>query len=274
MRSAKDFFKPKAIGAPDPPREIPFEPARMIHFFDPSNPKMAAKLPELATKCDVLLGNLEDAIQADRKIEAAVLTGFGIKAFVSGADIRELAALQAPEEGIALASRGQRVLNAIENLGKPVVAAIIGHAIAGGCILALCCDYRFIAEGKKLMGLNEIKLGVPVPYPADRILQNLIGWRMARDVIDGGEFYGGQELFEKGMVDQVLPMEDVLPRAIEKAETLSASSPEAFALIKRNRTEPVKTEILAELDERERRFVERWYSPEARERLDEAIEKF
>jgi malyl-CoA/(S)-citramalyl-CoA lyase len=70
MRSAKDFFKPKAIGAPTPLREIPFKPSRMIHFFDPSNPKMAAKLPDLAQKCDVLLGNLEDAIQVDNKIAA------------------------------------------------------------------------------------------------------------------------------------------------------------------------------------------------------------
>jgi malyl-CoA/(S)-citramalyl-CoA lyase len=70
MRSAKDFFRPKAIGAPTPLREIPFRPARMIHFFDPSNAKMAAKLPDLAKKCDVLLGNLEDAIQIDNKIAA------------------------------------------------------------------------------------------------------------------------------------------------------------------------------------------------------------
>jgi malyl-CoA/(S)-citramalyl-CoA lyase len=70
MRSAKDFFKPLAIGAPEPPREIPFRPSRMIHFFDPSNPKMAAKVPELVRQCDVLLGNLEDAIAADKKIDA------------------------------------------------------------------------------------------------------------------------------------------------------------------------------------------------------------
>jgi len=70
MRSAKDFFKPLAIGAPEPPRAIPFRPSRMIHFFDPSNPKMVSKLPELARQCDVLLGNLEDAIAADKKIEA------------------------------------------------------------------------------------------------------------------------------------------------------------------------------------------------------------
>ncbi len=70
MRPPKDFFRPKAIGAPTPPREIPFRPSRMIHFFDPSNPKMVSKVPELAKKCDVLLGNLEDAIQADHKIAA------------------------------------------------------------------------------------------------------------------------------------------------------------------------------------------------------------
>jgi hypothetical protein len=70
MRSPKDFFRPKAIGAPMPPRDIPFRPARMIHFFDPSNPKMAAKVPDLAKKCDVLLGNLEDAVEVGNK-EAA-----------------------------------------------------------------------------------------------------------------------------------------------------------------------------------------------------------
>ena len=70
MRSPKDFFKPMAIGAPEPLREVPFRPSRMIHFFDPSNPKMAAKVPSIAPKCDVLLGNLEDAIQADNKIAA------------------------------------------------------------------------------------------------------------------------------------------------------------------------------------------------------------
>ncbi|MFI8179428.1 CoA ester lyase [Actinacidiphila glaucinigra] len=70
MRSAKDFFRPLAVGAPAPVREVPFRPSRMIHFFDPSNEKMAAKVPTIAPKVDVLLGNLEDAVSADRK-EAA-----------------------------------------------------------------------------------------------------------------------------------------------------------------------------------------------------------
>jgi malyl-CoA/(S)-citramalyl-CoA lyase len=70
MRSPKDFFRPLAVGAPEPVREIPFGPSRMIHFFDPGNEKMAAKVPDIAAKVDILLGNLEDAVQADRK-EAA-----------------------------------------------------------------------------------------------------------------------------------------------------------------------------------------------------------
>src|SRR5436189_5704181 len=84
MRSPRDFLKPLAIGAPDPVREIPFKPSRMIHFFDPSNEKMAAKVPDMAKQADILLGNLEDAIAADRKerareglIEIARSTDFG-----------------------------------------------------------------------------------------------------------------------------------------------------------------------------------------------------
>src|SRR5213595_1136603 len=70
MRSPRDFLKPLAIGAPDPVTEIPFKPSRMIHFFDPSNEKMAAKVPDMARQADILLGNLEDAIAADRKVAA------------------------------------------------------------------------------------------------------------------------------------------------------------------------------------------------------------
>src|ERR687883_690728 len=84
MRNPRDFFKPLAIGAPDPVREIPFRPSRMIHFFDPSNEKMAAKVPDIAKQVDVLLGNLEDAVSADRKeaaraglVKIAANTDFG-----------------------------------------------------------------------------------------------------------------------------------------------------------------------------------------------------
>jgi malyl-CoA/(S)-citramalyl-CoA lyase len=85
MRSPRDFFKPLAIGAPDPVHEIPFKPSRMIHFFDPSNEKMAAKVPDMAAQADILLGNLEDAIPADRKEAArAGLVKLGKEADLGG----------------------------------------------------------------------------------------------------------------------------------------------------------------------------------------------
>ena len=73
--------------------------------------------------------------------------------------------------------------------------------------MALCCDYRFIAEGRKLMGLNEVKLGVPVPYLGDCILRHLVGARHARDIMDTGDFYHPEVLLQMGMVDQALPLE-------------------------------------------------------------------
>src|SRR6478735_8978312 len=84
MRNPKDFFKPLAAGAPQPVREIPFRPSRMIHFFDPSNEKMAAKVPDIATKVDIILGNLEDAVKTEKKeaarqglVDIAKATEFG-----------------------------------------------------------------------------------------------------------------------------------------------------------------------------------------------------
>ncbi len=224
---------------------------------------------ELVTELSEALRRSAD----DPRCRGLVLTGANEKFFSIGLDIPALFPL-APEEFTIFYRAFNRLCLDLYALPKPTVAALAGHAIAGGCILALCCDYRMIAEGKKLMGLNEIKLGVPVPYPADRILHNLAGWRIAREVMDGGEFYNGPELLARGLVDQVLPPEKVIPAAIEKAKALSGPAPEAFALIKRNRTEPVKTGILADLEERERRFVERWYSSPARESLQRAMDKF
>jgi enoyl-CoA hydratase/carnithine racemase len=157
---------------------------------------------------------------------------------------------------------------------KPTVAAITGHAIAGGCILALCCDYRFIAQGRKLMGLNEIKLGVPVPYPADCILRHLIGVRNARDVLDSGEFYQPEQLHSIGLVDQILQPERVLSASIEMARTLGGLPQTAFAMIKRNRVETVEAQVFARLAEKEQFFIERWYASDTRERLRDASERF
>ena len=124
------------------------------------------------------------------------------------------------------------------------------------------------------MGLNEIKLGVPVPYIADCVLRYVIGVRRAREILETGEFCQSDELLEMGMVDQVLPLEDVLPKAIEKAQVLGSMPHEAYAMIKRNRIEAVEQQVLTNWEEKAERFIDLWYSDETRGLLKEAMEKF
>jgi enoyl-CoA hydratase/carnithine racemase len=212
-------------------------------------------------------------VKGDSDVHGLVLGSSNDKFFSIGFDIPQL--LEIARDDFKLYYQAfNRLCLELHTLPKPTIAAITGHAIAGGCILALCCDYRFIAEGRKLMGLNEVKLGVPVPYPADRVLRHLVGWRTARDIVDAGEFFEPEELLRMGMVDQILPLERVLSGSIEKVRALGALPQAAFATIKRNRVEMVEAQILARLEEKEQLFVECWYSAEAREHLREAMKRF
>jgi len=159
-------------------------------------------------------------------------------------------------------------------LPKPTAAALTGHAVAGGCILAISCDLRFIAEGKKSMGLNEVKLGVPVPYVTDRILHQIVGSRKAREILESGDFFPPPVLLEMGLVDRILPAGEVLTRAVEKIAALGALPPQSFAEIKKNRTEKVVEQILRHREEKDKIFLDLWYAPETRERLKQALESF
>lgn len=157
---------------------------------------------------------------------------------------------------------------------KPTIVAITGHAVAGGCIIALCCDYRFIAEGHKLMGLNEIKLGVPIPYPGDCVLREVAGMRTARDICDSGDFFEAEELHQMGVVDRVLRLDQVLPEAIEHMKLIGGFLQKAFAQIKRDRTEMVIAQIQKHLAEEEQQFLDCWFLEETHARLKQAMQKF
>ncbi len=210
---------------------------------------------------------------ADPDVLGLVLTSSNRKFFSIGLDLPSLFALGEKEFRSFYQSFNQMCLNML-TISKPLVAGIAGHAIAGGCILSLCCDYRFISEGRKLIGLNEIKLGVPVPYVADCILRKLIGHRLARDVMDSGGFLEPEEAQRLGMVDRILPVEEVVPQSIEKARELSSDSMDAFALIKSSRVHALEREISAQLAEREDAFIKCWFSDDARVRLQDAISKY
>ena len=205
-------------------------------------------------------------------VHGLVLGSSNEKFFSIGFDIPELFELTRKNFRVFYQAFN-RVCMDLYMLPKPTIAAMTGNAIAGGCILALCCDYRFIAEGRKLMGLNEVKLGVPVPYPGDCVLRRLVGTRNAREIMGCGEFYHPEESLQLGMVDQVLLLEQVLPRSIEKAKLLGALPQKAFGMIKRNRVEVVNAQVQKHLSQKEQIFIDCWYSDEARELLNEAINK-
>ncbi len=219
-----------------------------------------------------LPGKLRE-LEEDPSVKSLVMTSTNNKFFSIGLDIPHLFDLTREEFG-AFYNAFNRVCLDLFTFTKPTVAAITGHAIAAGCIVATCCDYRFIADGRKLMGINEVKLGVPVPYPADCILRHIIGDRNAREMGETGDLYPPDKSLEMGLVDRVLPPEDVLKESLERAGTLGALPQGASGMIKQNRVERVEAQILEQLTMKEDFFIECWYSPGTRDLLRKAMKSF
>ena len=219
------------------------------------------------------LSEIVEQVKSDPAARALVLTSANEKFFSIGFDLPQLFAASQEEFGVFFRAFNRMCLD-LYTLPKPTVAALNGHAVAGGCILALCCDYRLIGQTRKKMGLNEIKLGVPVPYIADCCLRALVGVRQARNVMEGGEFYVSEAAVQMGMADEALPDEKVVELAVAKGQQLGALPAAAYAQIKHNRVENIAAEVLAKQEEKERFFVENWCSEEVRMRLREAMKAF
>ncbi len=156
------------------------------------------------------------ALGADSAVRGAILTGAGTKAFVAGADIQELSR-QTPVEGKERSVRGQKVLDRIENLGKPVVAAVNGYALGGGCELAMACHLRVASETARL-GTPEVKLGIMCGYAGTQRLPRLVGKGRALEMLLTGEMVDAAEALRIGLVNKVVPPE----RLREESEALLA----------------------------------------------------
>jgi enoyl-CoA hydratase/carnithine racemase len=170
------------------------------------------------------------AIQKDEEVRAVILTGAGEKAFAAGADIQELATLSAVE-GKEISARGHKILDFIENLGKPVIAAINGYALGGGCELAVACTLRIAAENARL-GQPEVKLGIISGYAGTQRLPRLVGKGRALEIILTGEPVTAQEAYRIGLVNQVVPAQELMAAAEKMARKIMANAPLAvkFAL--------------------------------------------
>mgnify|MGYP001582911329 CR=1 FL=1 len=170
------------------------------------------------------------ALRKDDEVRIAILTGAGEKAFVAGADIAGIAA-QTPLEGKAMAEHGQEILDRIENLGKPVIAAVNGYALGGGCELAIACTLRIAAENARF-GQPEVKLGITPGYAGTQRLARLVGKGRALELILTGEAVTAQEAYRIGLVNQVVPAAELTTAAETLAKKIMANAPLAvrFAL--------------------------------------------
>ncbi|MCS6807303.1 MAG: enoyl-CoA hydratase-related protein [Bacteroidota bacterium] len=160
-----------------------------------------------------LLADLHHALvqaQHDSTVHAVVLTGSGTKAFAAGADISELHTLDS-HSGLAFSERGQAVMNLIEHLGKPVIAAINGFALGGGCEIALACHLRFASDNAYL-GLPEVSLGTLPGYGGTQRLTRLVGRAKAAELILAGERISAQDALAIGLVNDVVSQDNLLAR--------------------------------------------------------------
>jgi len=168
-------------------------------------------------------------LQRDESVRAVILTGSGDKAFVAGADINELA-MQTPAIGRERALTGQHILDLIENMGKPVIAAINGYALGGGCELAMACTLRVAADTAKI-GLPEITLGLLPGYGGTQRLARLVGKGRALELILTGAPIGADEALRIGLVNRVVPAAELMTVARALAGRLAMNAPIATAYI-------------------------------------------
>ena len=144
-------------------------------------------------------------------VRGAIFTGAGEKAFIAGADINELAT-QSPIDGKERSRRGHHILDIIENLGKPVIAAINGYAFGGGCEIAMACTIRLASDNAKI-GQPEVKLGIVAGYGGTQRLPRLVGLGRALEILLIGEPISAQRAFEIGLVNGVYPQAELLTQA-------------------------------------------------------------
>lgn len=174
------------------------------------------------------LSSALDELNSDKETRVIIVTGSGEKSFVAGADIKEFSDF-GTEKAEELARNGQNQLfNKIENLTKPVIAAVNGFALGGGLELAMACHIRYASENAKL-GLPEVTLGLIPGYGGTQRLPKLVGKGWANEMIFSAKMISAQKAKEIGLVNEVLSLAELLPKTKELAETIARNSPMGIA---------------------------------------------
>jgi enoyl-CoA hydratase len=188
------------------------------------------KLNAISNELISELKKLLDEIENDGELRALILTGAGDKAFVAGADIKELVDRDA-RLGRRVSKERQEVFSRIENLPVPVIAAVNGYALGGGLELALACSIRICSE-KAQFGAPEVKLGIIPGDGGTQRLPRLVGLGRAMEMILTGDFIDAQEAYRIGLVNKVLPQKELMKKAMELAKKIASRPPLAVRFAK------------------------------------------
>jgi len=193
------------------------------------------------------------------------------KLFSPGLDVQDLFVLDRAEMGQFMADF-HRTLFTMFAFPKPMVAAIHGHAIAGGCVISLTADWRVLAEGK-LIGLNEIRVGVPLPYGVTQILREVIAAPYITEVALAGRNYKGEEALAPGLAHEIHPSEGFEEHCLRRLDDLASRDLRAYSATKRYFRSVAVERVPGREDKLREEFLDSWFSPETRERMREIVDQ-
>ena len=206
-------------------------------------------------------------LDKDDTVNSVILTGSG-KFFSFGFDVPEL--LNYPKSDfIRFLEKFTNFYTYLFLFPKPIIAALNGHTIAGGCMLATACDLRLMVTGKAKISLNEITFGAPVPAGSIEMLMYSVGTRNAQSIVYSGAMYSAEEAFRLGLVDQVCTEDTLIEDARKVAQELAQKDSPAFRVIKHLLRKPVAEQMIRREKDAILKFVDIWYSEQTWENLKE-----
>ena len=187
------------------------------------------------------LNQIADKLAQDTSVKVIIITGSGEKAFVAGADITQMQPMSAIE-GRNFGKLGQAVFNKIENLPQPVIGAINGFALGGGCELAMACDIRY-ASDKAKFGQPEVTLGITPGFAGTQRLARLVGKGRAKELLYTGDIIDAHEAYRLGLVNKVVPAEELMLAVMVLAQKILSRAPVAVQLCKAAVNEGLDTDL-------------------------------
>ena len=208
---------------------------------------------------------------ADPGIRVIILTGVGDHSFAAGADIAAMREMN-PNQALAFAKLGQAVCRTLESAHQPVIAAVNGYALGGGCEIALACDIRICSENA-IFGQPEVTLGIPPGWGGTQRLARLVGPGIAKEMIYTGRRLTAQQALAIGLVNEVYPLEQLMDSARELAARIAANAPVAICVSKVAINRAFEEPLTAGLAEEARLFADAFNTADRREGMNAFLER-